>query len=264
MHPVKSLSLICLGMLSGIPLASAAVIGSEDFSYPDGPINGRTGGTGWSVSGGTSDWSSSGNNVVSGKLVTSGNTGSFREYGANENASAFPGTGKIFYKFTLTFGSTVANYAGLSSFDFGSERVFFGRTYTNNLGVEQSGVGSAVTSIVAQPNTTYTLVGVLDFDNDRLSLFVNPDGADVYNPANPTAGANNTADAIYTTFTSTNWSSQIRLQSGDQGGGADTVNWDNIIVATAPGDVGLAVPEPASFGLLTLMGGLAMVRRRRA
>jgi hypothetical protein len=244
------------------PLAHAAIIGFEDFNYTDGPISGKTGGTGWNVSGGTSDWSG-GANVGSGALVTDANVGAFREYGADENASAFMATGIIYYKFTLSIGATVPNYAGLSSFDFGSEKVFFGRTYTNQLGIDESGVGTTLTGITPQPNTTYTFIGIVDFNNDVLSLFVNPDGSDVYDPAAPT-GAGNTADAIRTGFTSTNWSSQIRLQSGDQGTGVAPVSWDNVTVATAPADVGLAAPEPGSALLGMTAGAALLARRRRA
>jgi hypothetical protein len=171
-------------------------------------------------------------------------------------------TGIVFYRFELTLGATVANYAGLSSFDFGTEKVFFGRTYTNQLGIDESGVGTAHTGINATPNTTYTLIGVLDFNNDVLSLFVNPDSNDVYNTAAPSGGGN-TADAIRTGFTSVNWSSQIRLQSGDQSAGTAPVAWDNVTVATTPGEVGLAVPEPSTVLLAGLAASVFFLRRRR-
>jgi hypothetical protein len=43
---------------------------------------------------------------------------------------------------------------------------------------------------------------------------------------------------------------------------AGTVTWDNLTVGTSPLDVGLAVPEPATFALLGLAGGLGLMRRR--
>jgi hypothetical protein len=239
-------------------LAHAAVIGFEDFNYADGGIDGRNGGTGWDRSGGVSAWFGTAN-VGGNALITDNNNGGFRTYGADETASAVQVTGQVFYRFTLSFGAGVPNYAGMSSFDFGAERVFFGRVFDSQIGIDESGIGQTLSGINADPNTTYTLIGVIDFDNDLLSLFVNPTGSDVYDPANPT-GAGNTAEAIRTGFTSTNWSTRIRLQAGVAAGTPAT--WDDVTVATAPQDVGL-VPEPASAAVLAA-GLLCFARRRRS
>jgi PEP-CTERM motif len=242
--------------------AHATIIGVEGFTYADGAINSLAGGTGWDRVGGTSAWGSSGSQILGGKLITDANVGAFREYGADEGASAVQATGQVFFQFSLTFGAAVANYAGLSSFDFGTEKVFFGRTFLGNFGIDETGVGNSLSGVAAQANTSYTLVGVLDFANDLLSLYINPDGLDVYDPTGP-SGPGNTADVVRTGFTSTNWSTQIRIQSGDQGAGVAPVQWDNVTVATAPQDVGLQVPEPTTLGLLALGGLLSFARRRR-
>jgi hypothetical protein len=253
-----SLSPLFPALLLSSTLAHGLVIGTEDFSYPDGGIDGRNGGTGWNRVGGTSSWFGPAN-VLGGALTTDNNAGGFRTYGADEAASAVQASGQVFYRLTLSFGDTVPNYAGISSFDFGTERIFFGRAFLNQLAIDESGVGVTLTGIAAQANTTYTLIGVIDFDNDLLSLFVNPTGADVYDPSNP-SGVGNTAQAIRTGFTSTNWSTRIRLQAGDVAGAPAT--WDNVTVATAPQDVGLAIPEPSAAAVLAA-GLLCFSRRRR-
>ncbi len=109
---------------------------------------------------------------------------------------------------------------------------------------------------------TITLVGIVDFDNNVLSLFINPDGSDLYNPLNPTAGPNNTADVVQTGFTSSSWSTRLRVQSASPILTAGTVTWDNITVATLPTDVGLAIPEPATCAIFLLAGGMGLARRR--
>jgi hypothetical protein len=254
----KSSLLILSAAIAGftLPAAEAAIIGTETFSYADGSINDQSGGTGWNLSGGMSDWDGSAL-VANGELVTNNNVGAFRQFGGDEFASAVQAVGQLFFRFTLTFDpASLSPYAGLSSFDFGTEKVFFGRVFNGNLGIDESGVGQTTTAIAPQLGATYTLVGVIDFENDRLALFVNPDAGDTYDPAN-----GGTADAIRGGYTSTNWSSQIRVQSGDTA--TSQVRWDNITVATTAAEVG--IPEPGTAGLLLAgLGALAARRRRRA
>jgi hypothetical protein len=50
------------GMLIGAAPVHAAPLVSEDFAYPDGPLAGQNGGTGWNGS-----WTSSGANVIGGE-----------------------------------------------------------------------------------------------------------------------------------------------------------------------------------------------------
>ncbi len=254
MYPVNHLAAATLVANFLIQSASAAVIGTDSFDYPDGTINGQTGGAGWNVSGGTADWSGSGS-VVSGTFVIGGGNNGFREYGGDEGASAIPGTGQAFFRIQVTTGVDQPDYFGLSSFDFGNERVFFGRTYQNNFGIDVSGSGAFPTGTLPAPNTTYTITGVIDFTNDKVAFFLDPDGSDFYNASNGT----NSAD-VETAYTSNNFSSRIRLQGGD-GPPGSTVAWDNLTVGTEAGDVLLAVPEPSSA--LLLAGSLGVLMRRR-
>lgn len=247
--------------MASLPLVSkAALIGFDDFGYPDGPISGQNGGTGWNYgSPGSAAWT--GNATVSGgDLVTGGGTNAFRDYGTGGGSSAFQGTGIVYFRFEFTLGGALPNYFGLSGTDFGAERIKFGRPWlAGTFGVEFDNGGgwtSYGSSIAIDPNGTYTLIGVLDFDNDQLALFVNPGAGAFYDP---TSGANNAqAGGAYTL---SNWSTGIRFESG---GGGDDVAWHEVTIGTAPADVGLlAIPEPSVLALAGL-GLLALAARRRA
>lgn len=95
------------------------------------------------------------------------------------------------------------------------------------------------------------MVGVIDFDNDLLGLFVDPDTNDFWN------GLSNTAD-VTRPYTASNFSNGVRLRSGGGNATNGVVIWDNLSVAT--------VPEPTALGLVFLGGGaglLTLARRLR-
>lgn len=251
--------------------STAAVIGVENFSYPDGAIAGQTGGTGWNYERtdeagapvqAPSDWDSTSGtpSVLGGALITN-NTGAKREFGGategsaagtNEREGAFRGAGAMYFRTTYSvdtlFAAGTGQWGGVSSYDFGTERIFFGMpTQTTSprfFGIVESGVGTTLSTIPVLANTPYTLVGVVDFDADRIALWVNPDSSDT--PA---------SFDVSRSYTATNWSSALRLASV---GGAN-VTWDNFMVADSFADV---IPE-TSASLLTVLGGAALLQRRR-
>ena len=258
-------ALITSGLL---PLASqAALIATENFDYADGNVAGQTGGTGWNYertneAGAPAQTASNWNNtfgsqtqIVSSALVTSGN-GAHREFGgvtegtgstSNEREGAFRADGVFF--FSVSYTPTTANqWGGVSSLDFGTERIFWGAPGGGNggnfFGIDVVGSGQTNSTISVVTGQTYTLIGMLDFDSDLLGLWVNPDGAD-------TASSFDVSRA----YTGTNWSSSLRLASGH------TSTWDNLRVGTTFADV-LPVPEP-STSLLGLAGAALLLVRRR-
>jgi hypothetical protein len=101
-HPQKPMMTITRSALLFALLttagAHATIIGVEGFTYADGAINSLAGGTGWDRVGGTSAWGSSGSQILGGKLITDANVGAFREYGADEAASAVQATGQVFFQ----------------------------------------------------------------------------------------------------------------------------------------------------------------------
>lgn len=230
-------------------------IGNDDFSaYADGPIDGFEGGNGWSYNGelmdqtnpgGESFWESPGfgdandQTVSSGTLITGqsistgGGGGSLRRFGQDRVNAAIRGTGQVFYKVEMT-RSAASVWSGLSHMDFGTEKVQFGVPFANagtdTIGIEvsntaENGVTSGTINLV--DGTTYTLVCVLDFSNNKVAMFVDPPATAYW-----TGAGNNNADVVRT-FNNDNWASDVRLASD-----GDTT-WDNLVVGTSATDVGL-------------------------
>lgn len=270
-HPV-SIRLAFLGASAfALPQASAAIVGIENFNYADGSIANLSGGTGWNyvrtaepgaLPAAPSDWDLVGGvpTVSGGALITNGSSAK-REYGgstegsaagSNEREGAFRGTGSVFISSTFRLDSLLATgttqWGGMSSYDFGAERIFFGlpsqSTATRFFGLVESGIGTTLSTIPVEANTTYTLVAMVNFDTDVIGLWVNPDGSD-----------NATSYDVSRAYTATSWSTAVRLGSA----AGTNATWDNLRVAD---NFAEAVPETSS-ALLSLLGGAVALRRRR-
>ena len=223
-----------LAWLVPAPEVSAVVVGFDAFSYPDGAVNSRNGGAGWDRAGGLTSWSGGASlPSVSGNVLYTGNaSAAVRNYGGDETGSAFQSTGIAFIKVTMSTGSSVPSYAGTSSLDYGTERVYFGRLTNTTFGISEPGYGQVLTALTPAPNSRYTLIAVLDFTNQKLSLFINPTNSDYYNVND----GSSSADLTKTFQTWWNWSTRVHLHSA---GSAANVGWDNLTVATSPSEVGL-------------------------
>jgi len=263
-HPMR---LLFLALLIAAPV-HAIEIGEEDFSYPDNSaVAGQNGGTGFNrdlfqnaATAFSSDWDNvfGTPTVVSGRLATA-NSGAKREYNGtiegagnasndgqdnHERSGAVRGQGRVFYRFNLTRVSG-GSWSGASSYDFGTERVFFGVPNTANpasgnleYGCEINATGTRYYSGIAASNTTRTIVTVLDFDRDFIGLWVDPDANDFYTEA---TGANSCdAGGLYT---ANNWSSAVRLASGG------TCQWDQLTVATSWNDFEFTDPDSDDDGM---------------
>ncbi len=264
----KTITLTTLTALSLATTASAAIIGMDDFTYADGTLAGATGGSGFdwdntisTHTGTSSDWNNTvGTPSVTGGVLTTSGTGVLREHNgptegtgssSDERLGALRGGGVIFMTADINRSSSGSSWSGMSAMDFGTERLFFGVTnganaISDTVSLQITGGVSASTGISIADDTWNTITAVLDFDNDLIGIWVNPDGADSWD------GTGGTADATLA-YTGSNWNSSTRIQSGAE------VSWDNFKVTTTFAD---AVPEPSSAALLGL-GGLALLLRRR-
>ncbi len=277
--------------LAVVPPTGSLLVGSDNFTYPDGTILGLAGGTGW-------QWNSTAqaqtappasaytqfqagrNDIVNNQFRSFNNGGLARAYTGDTVTLGGINAGVVYFSTTMERVGTFTSYSGVSSMEGTSERVFFGVPSDNNtlkkFGIAQSGsgqgtlndgpgVGTTLTGgnantadpslgIIAAANTSYTMVGVIDFDNDLLGLFVDPDTNDFWN------GLSNTAD-VTRPYTASNFSNGVRLRSGGGNATNGVVIWDNLAVYT-----GASVPEPATLSLLTVGGGaglLTLARRLR-
>ncbi|MGB6220833.1 PQQ-dependent sugar dehydrogenase [Haloferula sp.] len=240
-----TLLLVCFSFVCHV--AKGELVGVEPFSYANGGIAGSKGGQhfDWdnvagSHTGTSSDWNNlfGGTTIANNALVTNG-SGALREFNGpgegrgsegaptDERLGSFRASGVLFYQFDMTRSSS-AGWGGLSVYDFGSEEIFFGvpgnQAGSDTIGVEESGVGTTNGLIQLADNQTYNLVAVLDFDNNRIGLFIDPDDTDVWN----SSGGTSDVSRVYTTG---DWTSSVRLASAGQ------VTWDNLTVATLWSDL---------------------------
>lgn len=242
-------------------------LGSESFTYASGNIAGKTGGTGFNynafthtVTATNSDWDApSGTpSITNNQLVTDNGAGARREYnGPTEGAGtaaddanddharsgAIRAAGQVFYRFTMNRAAGNGSWSGASSFSFANERIFFGVPSggggTDTIGIDHTGAGTSMGAIRLTDGTAYAMVAVIDYDNKRLGLFVNPGQEDYWNPLD----GSNSADVTrpYTSFSTTttaDWSTAVRLASGGQ------VAWDDLTISLNPAGVGLVTTIP--------------------
>jgi hypothetical protein len=231
--------------------ASAEIIGVEQFDYPNGAIAGESGGTFWDYKdispAGHTGTASSWQNVASApatsgaKLITS-NSSARRTYdGASESDGAVndPASAPssvahtVYYRVTVTTGATLPDFFGLSSYDFTNERIFFGKTFGSSTFSLTGGTHVGSNNVPVAANTTYTLVTKIDFVNDVIALYVNPDLNAMESTQNP---------AVNATYTGTNFSTAVRLASGNTG---SAVTWGDLVVATTWEDLGTVVTTTA-------------------
>ncbi|WP_367872145.1 hypothetical protein [Luteolibacter sp. Populi] len=232
----------------------AVVIGIEPFTYANGNIVDLTGGTGFNydnfdkaVTAFTSDWDNAGfgnvPSIVDNALVTN-NGGVIREYNGTfegtdgpdgqddrERSGAIRASGRVFYKVTINRGAGTT-WSGISSYDFNDERVFFGVPGANGpSGGREYGIsanGDFFSGIPADTGVTHTLVTVIDYDRDRVALWVDPDENDYYDPIDGANSGNASGS-----YTGGNWSTAVRLAS------SAATTWDDLSVGLTPADVGL-------------------------
>ncbi|MEN6306310.1 MAG: CotH kinase family protein [Anaerohalosphaeraceae bacterium] len=232
---------LSLIILLGVAV-NAEILGIDEFDYDNGPVAGGAGGEYWDWNntagihtGTVSNWNTVfGTPLIQNKALFIDASGALREYngptegsaeGTDERLGAFRGSGTVYYAVTMT-ELTENSWCGFSSYDFGTERIFFGRPGGSQyFGVEISGGGSVLSTIPVVVGQTYRLVSALDFDGDQIRLWVDPDVNDYDQGA-----ADNTADAALA-YTGSNWSTSVRLAGGGQS------LWDDLVVSNSFTDI---------------------------
>ncbi|MEP2775550.1 MAG: choice-of-anchor Q domain-containing protein [Luteolibacter sp.] len=229
-----------------IPAVSQAeIIGYDNFdSYPDGSLDGMTGGKFWdwdnrvgsaSHTGQTASWREVGTaSIAGGKLITQSG-GCLRSYngtslgaapsdeangGINGSASSFHKV--IYYRVDITRSIGSTGFAGLSSFEFGAEPLFFGVPFTFGrapfFGLVDG--GNFFSTRVANVDQIYTMVVKIDFEGDELKMWLDPD------LTQPEAS---NVPIFSKAYTNEDLSTAIRLASSSE------TTWDNLIVTAGSG-----------------------------
>lgn len=268
----RNITLILAGLIAMTTSALGTGIGSDTFDYPDGSLVDQVGGTGWmwnkaagTQTSGVSDYEVSGpanQGVTNGTFYTFNGGWGRREFSDPITDGAYVNEGVLFFSVWMTRGDGTT-YSGISAFGGTSERVYFGvlgesSTWaTNGIGIQAGGSGSRTWGFVSiDDNVTYNLVGVLDYDNDILGLYINPDGADFWN------SSGGSADVIRTGYTATTGTDTVRVISGGNTADAWT-DWDNLKVTTSLSEAITPVPEPTVIAMLGLgAAGWLLLRRR--
>jgi hypothetical protein len=235
------------------------LVGADDFSdKTDGPAAGATGGQGFDFdntlandgfighTGTASDYDDVGgvSSFVGGKLRTQESSVK-REFngpgeGAVVNGDEWSGrfnsdpassdSQVVYFRADLTRGAD-STWSGISAYDFGTERAFVGVAAAPSpvSGELEFAIGAPAatpvyTGIRAVAGRTYTMVCKIDYANDLLSLWIDPD-----------LTGSEPAPVATTPFTLTNWTTAVRLGSG----GASPTDWDHLVVARKWSELGI-------------------------
>lgn len=171
--------------------------------------------------------------VASGALLTSGSSSAKRTFNGpstgtgsdaaptDERLGAFRNAGMVYVRTTCKWNSD-NSWSGLSLYDFGTERWFYG-VPGNQIGTKYFGLnwnGTHLSSVPVVIGQSYTLVAELNHNSDVTRLWVDPaTGSD--------------APAVEWLMEAGSWCTAVRLGSGGQ------TLWDDLTVATHWSDLGL-------------------------
>ncbi len=266
---LKSGSALCslaVALFALAPTAHADILASDHFdlsSYTVGALAGQTvGGTGF-----TGTWSQ----TLTGDLgiiapgqvgrpsVTSGNAGD-RALFANGGFTVT--SGQLFLSYDMTTPAALdGSRLDLNIGNVAQAAFLGGISNTGSFNFRTSGAFGSVAN--AQTNISeigaHHLVGVLDFTNNQISIFVDPSATSFYYPN----GANNAnASAVWTAAVAPTLTGYTLIDNL-----SNQATFDNVVFSTDGPSVGVAsTPEPGSVALLVGMsatGAGCLTRRRR-
>ena len=166
---------------------------------------------------------------------------------------------KLYIAFDFTQAGNGQQWGGASFFDgnnapSGGERFFMGDPGNiGNYGIDGYAGPSVNSTVPIASGVTMRLIAELDFNaNGTQSTYNFWVGTSDLNAPTATATGGGPMLSI----------SSMRLASD---GNFGPITYDNLIVATTPGEVGLsAIPEPTSVALIGIAGAMLGFRRRRS
>ena len=239
------------GVTANVP-GPPEVVGADDFATADGNLGGSLGGSWFDFDntsaddpeagheGGTAPWQNfAGAPTIAGGKALTDNSSALRTFnGFSEARGAFSAAvdiihKQVYFKATL-MRDTDTTWSGISAYDFGTERILFGVPGAPNPGsgelefgihVLNSGAldGHSYSGVEPVVGETVTVVGKIDYQNDLISLYLDPDLSQPEGPQTPAATR---------AVTFPHPTSAVRLGSGSSGAnGAAT--WDDLTVATS-------------------------------
>lgn len=268
---IAALSALALTALAFAHPAHAQVIASDSFNVPGytaGGLNGQAvQGTGFK-----GNWAQALNTDLT--VLSTGVIGRPAPQGGQAgDVASFAGNG-----FSVTTGQLYISYdinnpnASLLTATrlqlgttLGGQSALLGATGSTGANLNFVTNGGFGSSAVAQTGIAsvgaHHLVGVLDFSNSQIAIFVDPTATSFYN-ANGTSSANAaTAWTPPTSYTATNYGLVDNLN--------DQATFDNVVFSTSAASAGVGTaavtPEPGSVALLIGLGvtGAGFLARKR-
>jgi hypothetical protein len=244
---IGALALASVALLHSASLSHAAVLVSENFTYDNGALTGKNGGTGFSNA-----WQTTGLSVTTG--VATGNADARRDFIGNP----FGTSGIIWLSFDWGFASQPGengSYGGLTFYINGSETFLIGNTWPTVGHDKWSMSGAGVSSEInyGGMKTGVARITLGTGATSTVDLWVGATGAPV-----------DVSGAALLRSTTANMAgvNGIRIGGADFGSNNANQSFDNLIIGTTMADVS-AIPEP-SAALLGGLSALALLRRRRA
>jgi len=221
---------ILIAALAGLSLLAgpirAQIVASDDFSYPDGNLNGDNGGTGWS-----GGWVGSYGTamVVGGQVILPGaGCDAFRLLSSTQVAGTVAWVRFSGQLFTDTPGNNADNFwGGLFFFSGGSQVGFIGKNYAGPYDWTLVGGSAHVsTQSVLSASDIYARVVTTTNNNMTIDLWINP--------ANPSIIDTLTPDAT-DTFAGNGWD-RVYLRSGS-GDSSQWSQFENLAIGNTLADV---------------------------
>ncbi len=262
--------------LSAVGSAQATVIASDNFTNP-GYVTGTT----WPAddlrgqnalgTGFTGKWVNDPTTYAGITITSPGNLGRPHNNGVNAGVYAnfsspiTLSSGQLYVSFDVSSATAlngtrvdlISNHNAASNAYIGTQFSLggpFGISTASSIGA-----ASALTGIAT--SGAHKIVGVLDYTNHKVSLFVDPAAGSFYS----TTGANDAAaSATWTPVSPVTFNGLGFIENY-----SDVATFRNLVVASAASDVGLRaapIPEPAAWAMMLVGVGAigGMTRRRRS